>query len=142
MPSLAQISVIHPPKMAKIHPILSYTKGDVKLNRLNNFHLRLLLHCSVLNKDTSMFHISDKYDQRSAVCPACGADMEDSFHFVSVCPAYVHIRESWCTQLRIPSNEILFQHMFGSIWEPRPNFQLSLLQFLTELRFARFQYII
>ena len=71
MPSLAQISVIHPSKMAKIHPILSYTKGDVKLNRLNNFHLRLLLHCSVHNKDTSMFHISDKYDQRSAVCPAC-----------------------------------------------------------------------
>ena len=141
MPSLAQISIIHPPKMARIHPILCYTKGDVKLNRLNNFRLRLLLHCSILNNDTSMFHISNKYDQRSAVCPACGADMEDSFHFVSVCPVYAHIRENLCSLLRIPSNEILFQHMFGNVWEPLPNFQLSLLQFLTELRSARSRYI-
>ena len=88
-----------------------------------------------------MFHISNKYDQRSAVCPACGADMEDSFHFVSVCPVYAHIRENLCSLLRIPSNEILFQHMFGNVWEPLPNFQLSLLQFLTELRSARSQYI-
>ena len=30
--------------------------------------------------------------------------------------------------------------MFGNIWEPLPNFQLSLLQFLTELRSARSRY--
>ena len=52
-----------------------------------------------------------------------------------------HIRENLCSLLRIPSNEILFQHMFGNVWEPLPNFQLSLLQFLTELRSARSRYI-
>ena len=75
MPSLSDLVALEPPKLSKIHPILTYTKGDTRVVRLNNLRLRLLLHCSFLNQHTSSFRTSARYSSRSPICPVCGGQL-------------------------------------------------------------------
>ena len=114
-------------------PLPSF-KGDIMLTQLNNFRIRLLLHYSILNGDTSAFHACpDRV--RDPICPVCNAASEDAYHFVAVCPPLQHIRDRWLPRLQISSGA-LFDHVMCTPWIYDSQLQQNIVRFLSELRAA------
>ena len=144
MSSLSDIASISPPKISKVHPIISYTKGDTQLSRLNNFRLRLLVHCSWLNHHsdhTAVFRSTDRFPVHSSLYPVCGADVEDALHFVSICSGLETIRQLWLARLQVSSSS-LYDLIMGRVWDPHPEFQVLLLRCIVDLRCERSRYIL
>ena len=135
MHSLNYVVNLHSKLNGKPLPIIASFKGDIMLTRLNNFRIRLLLHCSILNGDTSAFHARpDRV--RDPICPVCNAALEDAYHFVAVCPPLQHIRDRWLPRLQISSGA-LFDHMMCTPWIYDSQLQQNIVRFLSELRAAR-----
>ena len=94
MPSLSDVR-IHSKLNGRLTCIVSSCRGDVAAARRINFRLRLLLHCAALNQDTAIFH-SRFNRSRDPLCPLCHLAIEDSSHFISICPALqVTQDQSW-----------------------------------------------
>ena len=131
---------LHSKLNGKPLPIIASFKGDTMLTQLNNFRIRLLLHCSILNADTLVFHACHGRS-RDPVCPVCNAASEDAYHFIAVCPPLQQVRDRWLSQLQI-SSSALFDHMMGTIWIKDSQFQQNIVRFLSELRAARSLFLV
>ena len=100
MPSLSNVVNLHSKLNGRPLPLIASFKGDIGLSRLNNFRLRLLLHCSILNKDTAAFHIHPTRS-RSPLCPVCKMATEDAYHFIVDCHPLQQTRDRWLSRLGI-----------------------------------------
>ena len=75
-------------------PTVTCTK-DLKLSRLSNLRIRLLLHATSLASHTCSFHPIGGLP-RSPVCLLCSLGVcEDILHFLSKCPRLHSIRDPW-----------------------------------------------
>ena len=81
-------------KLSKPFRHWSSTVGNVRLTRLNNFRIRLLVGCDGLEKDAARFRSRRQPDVEvgDAVCKVCGNSTEDALHFISFCPALATAR--------------------------------------------------
>ena len=131
-PSLSNARLLHSKFNGKP---LSIFKGDIGLSRLNNFRLRLILQCSILNKDTSSFH-SLPGRVRDPTCPLCHASLEDVAHFVTVCPYLKSVQDRWLPHLQIDPDSLL-NHVMGNPWLHDLQFQQDIVEFLADLRTTR-----
>ena len=112
MPSLSNVVNLHSKLNGRPLPLIASFKGDIGLSRLNNFRLQLLLHCSILNKDTAAFHIRPTRS-RSPLCPVCRMATEDAYHFIVDCHPLQQTRDRWLSRLGI-SPQALFNHVMGN----------------------------
>ena len=127
MPSLSNVVNLHSKLNGRPLPLIASFKGDIGLSRLNNFRLRLLLHCSILNKDTAAFHIRPTRS-RSPLCPVCRMATEDAYHFIVDCQPLQQTRDRWLSRLGI-SPQALFNHVMGNPWVNDARFQRDIILF-------------
>ena len=134
MPSLAEVTKIPSKCNAKPTRIISCFRGNISLTRLNNFRLRLLLHCAALNEDTAVFHPRINRS-RDPTCSLCRKGIENAFHFICECPALQKIRANWSSQLPTYTTPLeLFHHVMCIEWH---ELQEAIILFLTALRRER-----
>ena len=136
MPSLSDIALVPPKFNGRPLPIISLFKGEVSLTRLCNFRWWLLLHCTALSQDTSVFHprINHSRDPR---CPLCLHPLEDVYHFVCSCPALQSVRDIWLPTFDLASASDLLLHVLSQKWLPDSEFQRRVTLFLFDLRAKR-----
>ena len=119
MPSLSDLVALEPPKLSKIHPILTYTKGDTRFVRINNLRLRLLLHCSFSTSIPHLFALllfilrSRPFVRfvemvwRTIATLLLGARAS----------GLAKVHDKWCSQLGKISSTPVFDLVFGKVWE-------------------------
>ena len=119
MPSLSDIARLpHASKYGRPAVIMHSFKKDLKLSRLSNLRIRLLLHATSLASHTCSFHPIGGLP-RSPVCLLCSLGVcEDILHFLSECPRLHSIRDPWLRKLynSPPPPHTLVDHVLGIVW--------------------------
>ena len=133
MPSLSDIARLpHASKYGRPAVIIHSFKKDLKLSRLSNLRIRLLLHATSLASHTCSFHPIGGLP-RSPVCLLCSLGVcEDILHFLSECPRLHSIRDPWLRKLynSPPPPRTLVDHVLGIVWFED---QESILRFVADL---------
>ena len=133
MPSLSDIARLPPEsKYGRPATIIHSFKKDLKLSRLSNLRIRLLLHATSLASHTCSFHPIGCLP-RSPVCLLCSLGVrEDILHFLSECPRLHPIRDPWLRKLynSPPPPRTLADHVLGIVWFED---QESILRFVADL---------
>ena len=114
----------------------SSTVGNVRLTRLNNFRIHLLVGCDGLEKDAARFRSRQQPDVEvgDAVCKLCGNSTEDALHFISFCPALATARTNLLRAAPSSISSLLLDpvtrpiqfadHMLGTCWVDNDEFFL------------------
>ena len=125
----------------------SVTLGDTKLNRANNFSIRLV-GCDGLEKDAARFRRrNNDTPSNDESCQLCSAPVEDADHFISVCPILEGERSSLIdstpptVKAHLPDHvtgpEEFAEVILGTNWVDDHATQHFCIEFLQKLRSFR-----